>query len=335
MPRAEDQRTGTEASKSRRRDGTRLGEDLSRPYGLVFVAAMGRMDPVHTVFQGLRAVLRPMLAVVAAGLLGSSGCASVPYRYGTAPAKPPTCILRPGEAQIERGRPVKLLDDIGWLVGIPSKILLLDSRVDNHRLSPETEAALASYLARNDLTAVKIRLNEYAPGAEWSRLFRNRDVGLGWRLTLGLIATAFYTVLPGRVFGGDHYNPFTDTISLYSDHPAIALHEASHAKDFAGRTWKGSYGALRILPIVPLHQEGIATGDAIGYLRVEEEPDEERAAYKILYPAYGTYIGGEYVRWVPGAQWVIYAAVVPGHIVGRIKAAHVRDPAAPAPCLAP
>lgn len=262
--------------------------------------------------------------VAAALLLGACGCASVPYRYGAAAERPPTSILRPGEDQIERGRPVKLLDDIGWIVGIPSKILLLDSRVDKHRISPETEAALAVYLARNDLTAVKVRINEYAPGAEWSRLFRNRDVGLGWRLTLGLITTTFYTVFPGRVFGGDHYNPFTDTINLYSDHPAIALHEAGHAKDFARRTWKGSYGAVRILPIIPLHQEAIATGDTVGYLRIEEQPDEERAAYKILYPAYCTYIGGEYARWVPGAQWVIYAAVVPGHIAGRIQASRVR-----------
>ena len=41
----------------------------------------------------------------------------------------------------------------------------------------------------------------------------------------------FYTIFPGRVFGGDRYNPFTNTINLYSDHPSIALHEAAHAKD--------------------------------------------------------------------------------------------------------
>ena len=45
--------------------------------------------------------------------------------------------------QIERGQPRPTLDGIGWVFGIPSKIVLWDRRVDNHSLSPETEAAIA------------------------------------------------------------------------------------------------------------------------------------------------------------------------------------------------
>ena len=101
---------------------------------------------------------------------------------------------------------------------------------------------------------------------------------------------------------------------------------------------------MRLLPIVPLYQEGIAAGDAIGYVRdvgdigdvgdagdVGDVGDTrlEKSSYKILYPAYCTYIAGEGPRWVRVQWWVsyavTYAAVIPGYIVGRIKAATVEE----------
>lgn len=89
---------------------------------------------------------------------------------------------------------------------------------------------------------------------------------------------------------------------------------------------------MRLLPVVPLYQEGIATGDAIGYVRdVGDVGDArlEKSSYKTLYPAYCTYIAREGLRWVRAEWWVsyavTYAAVIPGHIVGRIKAATVAE----------
>lgn len=271
----------------------------------------------------------PLLA-----LFFASGCATVPYRYSGELENRP--IWR-DEPQIEVGRPNAFLDTVGNIVSIPSKIILLSTKVDNHRISPETIAAMEEYLARNDLRNVKVRVNQYAPGGEWIRLFRNRSMNIGWRATFGVLANVFYTVLPGRVFGGDNYNPFTNTVSLYSDHPAIALHEAGHAKDFAERTYKGVYAATRMLPLVPLYQEAKATGDAIGYLRDRRETEAEKGAYKILYPAYGTYIGGEFLQLVPVGRDVFYiiqfGSSIPGHIAGRIKAAVTEEPDA-APLLA-
>src|SRR4051812_42059234 len=68
--------------------------------------------------------------------------------------------------QIERGEPRPVLDAVGWTLGIPGKVILWDRRVDRHQVSPETEQAIADYLAANDLTSVKVRLNQYAPGDE-------------------------------------------------------------------------------------------------------------------------------------------------------------------------
>ena len=177
-------------------------------------------------------------ALVLAGLL--SGCVSPGYDYGSRAITENDLPLRDDKEQIERGRPIPIVDGIGWIVGIPSKVMLLSTRVDNHFVSHGTEQSLQEYLDANKLDRVKVRLNQYAPLDEWRRLRGNKSVAPGWQYTLGTLATLGYTVLPGRILGGDNYNPFTNTINLYSDHPAIALHEAGHAKDFSRRTYKGT-----------------------------------------------------------------------------------------------
>lgn len=79
-----------------------------------------------------------------------------------------------------------------------------------------------------------------------------------------------------------------------------------------------------MLPFLSLYAEGRATGDAVGYLRAERPPDEEKAAYKVLYPAYGTYIGGEFGDIWEAYEAVFYlGAVIPGHVIGRWKASTV------------
>ncbi len=226
--------------------------------------------------------------------------------------------------QIERGKPRPVLDSLGWVIGIPGKIVLWDRRIDNHRVSPATEIAVTEYLAANELAGVKVRVNQYAPRDEWHRLRANQSVGWGWRYTFGTFSWLGYTIFPGRVWGGDNYNPYTNTLSLYSDVPAVALHEGGHAKDFSRRAYPGTYAALYTLPVVPLWHEGVATRDALGYLHEFGSAEEEREAYTLLYPAYGTYVGGAVGDIVPGVGLAAYcAAVAGGHVAGRVKAARI------------
>ncbi len=100
-----------------------------------------------------------------------------------------------------------------------------------------------------------------------SRLARNRHVAWPYRLLIGLPVTlVFEVLLPGRLFPwGDYYNPYTNTVHLYSDHAAVALHEAGHAHDLASRRFKG-------------------TDEALDYLKASGDRTGEVAAYKILYP---------------------------------------------------
>ena len=289
----------------------------------------------------LRMPIRPVTLLLAGACLLLASCRAcerclAPRSIAGSVRADPDLVALTREAPIERGKPRKVIDGVGWVFGIPSKIVLWDRRVDNHRIGRETEDAIRDYLDGQGLDHVKVRLNQYAPLADWRRLRRNRTVGWPLRYTIGTLSVASEAVFPGRVFGGDHYNPWTNTIHLYSDVPAIALHEGGHARDFSRRDWPGLYAVAFGLPITELYPEAIATGEALAWLEGERRvaagrSDDERdgaaaageaplaEARRILYPAYGTYVGGAAGQFVGLSVGLpVYAgAVVAGHATGR------------------
>lgn len=263
--------------------------------------------------------LRWALLALFAGLASlSSGChflKPTPIRVTSQQICPE--LIDTKQSQIEVGVPHRIVDGLGWVVGIPSKILLWDRRIENHKISEDTVLVMADYLEQNNLAHIKVRANQYAPLDDWKRLKKNKTVAWPYRYTLGVISVAGETILPGRVFGGDHYNPFTDTIHLYSDVPAIALHESGHAKDFTRRTYKGTYATGYLF--FPLWAETIATEDTLWYLQERGEVDRIAEANRILYPAYGTYVGNGLGSLASGyALPLYYGSVVAGHINGRM-----------------
>ncbi len=270
-----------------------------------------RPDRNSGIFTGLQLWL--LLSAIFA--VAGSGCANSPYNFGNSHAYHITPELEspPGE-QIERGQPNAVIDTFGWIWGIPGKIMLFDRRVENHSIDSRTEAEIAAYLQDNQLSTVKVRLNQYHPGDDWKRLVANRSVGAGWRYTLGAISVLGETIFPGRLFGGDHYNPFTNTIHLYSNVPAIGYHEGGHAKDFARRRWKGTYAAVYLIPGVSLYHEALATGDALGYVMFTRDLPAQQEAVEILYPAYGTYVGNAISGQVPFGYFI---GLIGGHIAGQ------------------
>ena len=238
-------------------------------------------------------------------------------------------LLQANSLPIERGKPRAIIDGVGWVVGIPSKLLLWDSRIDNHNIGLETEASVAEYLSQNQMGHVKVRLNQYRPWDDMKRLTKNKSMAWPWRYSIGTLSVLGETIVPGRIFGGDHFNPYSQTIHLYSDVPAIALHEAAHAKDFSRRRYPGTYAALYGLPVVPLYHESLATKDALAYAQETDDPALQQEAYRILYPAYGTYVGGAIGSVLPMASFpAYYGSVILGHAAGRWQAAQVtpKDP---------
>ncbi len=274
-----------------------------------------------------RLIRLPLSRLVRCGLLL---CCSLLLACGCRPLYPKSIdaariydapLLLDEQPQIQRGERRKIIDGFGWVWGIPSKLLLWNRRVENHNISLETEAAIAGYLYDNNLPTVRVRLNQYRPGEDWSRLVRNKSVGAGWRYTFGTLSVLGETIVPGRLFGGDHYNPFTNTVHIYSDIPAIAMHEGAHAKDFARRKWKGTYGVAYLFPVVPLYHESVASRDVVAYLEMHGSREQQAAAQRILAPAYGTYVGNATGYAIPSYSFPLYyGAVLAGHAWGRYEA---------------
>ncbi len=221
---------------------------------------------------------------------------------------------------ITRGRPIDVVDAIGNVLAIPRKLLFLTADLDRHEVSPEVERVASAFMDRHGMDDVQVRLNEYDPVGEWRRLWGNRRVSLLWRLTLGLLCWTSYTLNCGRIFGGDHYNPFSHTVNVYSDHEAVVLHELGHALDFRKRTFPGLYALAGMVPLVPLYQEFRATWYAIQYFREVGMSEEEIRSYRMLYPAYFTYIFGAFVDYLPATvvTLVFLPFVLLGWVVGLL-----------------
>ncbi len=263
-----------------------------------------------------------------AALLILGGCATPPEVYRpTDPYYRLRQVEFPGETpRLERAEFHPLVDGLNhYLLSLPTKLLLLNWRVMDHELPERNVQLLQHYLDLNGLTAVKIRHNRYDPIDELRRLTQNSDVGWGYRYTLGLVSWLQYTIFPGRLFGGlpligvgDHFNPFSNTVHVYSSDLGILLHELGHAKDYVEHDSRGtSFVLMRLVPGIDLMQEARATGDAIRYLRCVSEPGAEIRAYRTLIPAYSTYIAGYF----EGGLVVTLPLVAVGHVSGRAQAA--------------
>ncbi len=256
------------------------------------------------------------LAVVVLFLITTSGCAMLkPDQYEQ--------YGYHGTAQVKVGHRVVPIDWIGNLFGIFEKLIIWNWKMERHNIQPETKKAINDYIADNQevLGDVYVQVNRYAPQDAWRRLVHNKGVKWPYRLFIGtFIVLIIDTILVGRIFGGDRYNPFTHTLDIYSDIPAVALHELGHARDFSERRYRGSYAILRLIPFADLYQEYKATNHAFEYVREKKMVNQEIENYKVLYPAYGTYVGS-YLFIMGGS---IIGAIV-GHILGRTEAHHLEE----------
>jgi hypothetical protein len=276
-----------------------------------------------------RALLLAVLAVAAfrAALRGQE----VPSHF----SPPPEDAAVTSDPQFEHGQPRKVVDAVGWVFGIPKKIILWDRRAVNHHVSAETERNLAQYLDANGLATTKVRINEYDPVGEWRRLGANKQVGAGWRYTIGAFDTLVYTVVPGRLFGADRYNPYTDSVYIYSDIPCLAQEQASYAKLVHARPHPGTYAAVSSLPIVQLWPEKQAKREVLDYTLMYGTPAQQTEATRVLYAEYGAEIGGQASLLVGSNLPLVLAGAGIGHVAARLNPTTTDDmpPAPPSAVL--
>jgi len=276
---------------------------------------------------GFLALLALLVALPAAGQQPAAAHADASGAYSAlAPHPVATADHQPQAVDVEVGQPAPLIDGIGWAFGIPRKILLWDRRADNHNVSDTTVGQVAQYIDDRNLHDVKVRVNQYDPGGEWKRLASNKRVGAGWRYTVGAITTLGYTILPGRVFGGDKYNPYTNTLSVYSDAPTLALAEAAYAKDVHQRTLPGTYATAQGLPLVAMWHESLATGEVMHYVSIRGSSEEQEDIRRQLYARYGMELGGVLSGVLTDGSAVFpVVGAASGHAVASIEQA-VRGP---------
>ena len=241
----------------------------------------------------------------------------------------------PSDIMVERGKDRPIIDGVGWVVGIPDKIVLWNRRVNNHDISPETEEQLKQYMAQKGLSDTKVRLNQYAPGDEWRRLVHNDHVAPGWRYTFGVLNTLGYTLFPGRIFGGDSYNPYTNSVYVYSDLPSLAQIPAAYAKDVNTRKYPGTYVFTQNFAGFNMIHETVNTTDVLAYTQSNGSTEDMREAHDVLSPRYGLALGnaaGGFVT-IKGASGAIQlVGLLGGHAVGRYRSSLIPggDSASPA-----
>jgi hypothetical protein len=224
------------------------------------------------------------------------------------------------DPQFEYGQPHKVIDSLGWVFGIPKKIILWDRRAVNHRVTAETEENLSQYLGANGMASTKIRINEYDPVGEWRRLGANKEVGAGWRYTVGAFDMLGYTLLPGRLLGVDEYNPYTDSVYIYSDIPCLAEEQAAYAKLVHQHQHPGTYAVLTSLPVVRLWPEKQAKADVLDYTLASGTPAQQCEATHVLFAEFGAEVGRQASVFLGAGPPLTLAGAGVGHAAAHYKA---------------
>lgn len=265
-----------------------------------------------------------LLTIAVWGTSLCGGCATTPYRYGRFHAAAES-EQAPDDVVFEYGEPHKVLDGMAWLVALPTRVLPMHPKVNSHTLSEETAGKLETYLLENDLADVLVRVNQYDPAGEWRRLRENKRISAGWRYTFGTASVISYAVIPGRVFGGDGYNPFTNSLYVNSDVSAMLIAEAAYAKDIHSRSMPGAYAAVNEVPILTLWRHTHAVNDTLGYAMHIHDWELERETYRTVYPlmgikaALGGHTAASWGTVLPSISVPItaIAGAVVGHAVGQ------------------
>jgi len=212
-----------------------------------------------------------------------AGCASGPNPYQHLTARDELRESSP-EITFRYGKPNLLLDGMQKVAELPSRILQGGRLTVNHAPTEETCEILTDYMQENNITDVPVLVNQYDPLGEWKRLHENDQIAPAWKYTAGTFTLINYTIMPGRVFGRDDYNPFTNSLYLNSGRLSDCLHAAAYAKDVHNRDAPGAYAAVNTLPLVTLWKTTHAVNDVVSYAQARDNWQLESGVYRDQFP---------------------------------------------------
>jgi hypothetical protein len=190
-------------------------------------------------------------------------------------------------------------------------------------------AVASNYLDNNGLKGVFIDIREYDPGQQWQRLVDNNRVSPVWKYTLGSAYHLGYIILPGRAFGYDRYNPFTNTLSINSVRPSNTLFTAGYVKKIYGQRYPGTYVAANLLPIMPLVRDTSIANDVLTYSHVQQEWRLKRELYPLVYGRLGGDVVSQATSLIPSMAYMpFYMSPLltrAGRVTGRVTGTAIAD----------
>ena len=284
-------------------------------------------------FRGRRLVL--WLVAVLCALSNCLGCVQSTYRYGISnehlvanlPQNPNVISVGGEHPNIDRLERVVQYPRKVFRKWFPSKDLFEQLPIDERR---QVSVAVASkYLDDNGLKGVFIDVFEYDPRQQWQRLVDNNRVSPVWKYTLGSVYHLGYSILPGRAFGYDRYNPFTNTLSINSARPSNTLFTAGYVKKIYDQRYPGTYVAANLLPIMPLIRDTSIANDVLTYSHVQQEWRLKQELYPLVYGRLGGDVVSQATSLFPSMAYMpFYMSPLltrAGRVTGRVTGTAIAD----------
>jgi hypothetical protein len=275
------------------------------------------------------------LIAVSCALSSCVGCVQSTYRYGISnehlvaslPQTPNVISVGGEHPNIDRLEKVVQYPRNVVRKWFPSKDPFEQLPIEERRQIAMTVAS--NYLDNNSLKGLFIDVREYDPGQQWQRLVDNNRVSPIWKYTLGSAYHLGYSILPGRAFGYDRYDPFTNTLSINSTRPSSALFTAGYVKKIYDQRYPGTYVAANFLPIMPLIRDTSIANDVLTYSHVQLEWRLKQELYPLVYGRLGGDVVSQATSLIPSMAYMpFYMSPLltrAGRVTGRVAGTAIAD----------
>lgn len=268
------------------------------------------VDMAHTLVDLLR-IIRSCCALVA--ICGCCVTRETPWE----PRESLTAVATDDRVVVKRGTLSKTHKWVAAVVQFPGPWLRRYSkhpeRFDWDAVAEQT----AAYLEQHGQTDVIVLVNDHDPAADWRRLRENHSVSPIARYSLGAFDWTARVLLPPRVWGYSHFDPFSNSLYLGSDSVPMAMYQAAFAARAARAKNPAAVSAVGSLPLLGIWHQRRCTQDLVAYAQDKNDWGLERDVYEVVYPEIGAEHAGP-ARYLIPVWWAGPAVRLGGATVGRI-----------------